>query len=262
MAENKPTKVVQTDYHAGWFDDFRMALAFLTRLPLSVDWGKGSLAQAFRAFPFAGMVIGALGGGVYWIGFSLGLTSLIAAFVAVMTVVLITGALHEDGLADVADGFGGGAKREDKLRIMKDSAIGTYGVLALILVVGLRIACLGEIAAPEVVFGLMISSAALSRAMMPIAMIQLNPARQDGLAVSAGQPTSQTAWVACALGVVLALLFLDPAWGFAAALAAGSGTLVMVVVARRQIGGYTGDVLGAIQQISETCIFLAVVMLS
>jgi len=266
MAETEPSKDDSLDKDtgepAGWFDDFRMALAFLTRLPMVVDWEKGSLAQAFRAFPFAGMAIGALGGGVYWIGFSLGLTSIISAFVAVAALVLITGGLHEDGLADVADGFGGGAKREDKLRIMKDSAIGSYGVLALILVVGVRIACLGEIAAPEQVFGMMVGGAALSRAMMPIAMTQLRPARKDGLAVSAGHPSNQTSWIACILGIVLALLFLDPAWGIAATLAAGTGTLVMIVVARRQIGGYTGDVLGAIQQISEACIFLAVVMVS
>ncbi|MCW9035243.1 MAG: adenosylcobinamide-GDP ribazoletransferase [Rhodospirillales bacterium] len=260
MAETEPSFNQSGSEFSKWLSDFRMALGFLTRLPLKIDWETGDLARAFRAFPIAGAVIGSLGGLAYWAAISMNLPPLIAAFIAIAALILLTGGLHEDGLADLADGFGGGVKKEDKLRIMKDSAIGSYGVLALIIGVGLRIICISEVADPKVVFGLLVGSGALSRAVMPIIMSYLDPAKTDGLAVSAGRPSQLTGWIAGGLGVVLALLFIGSQLGMVALFGAFCGAIVIAAIAVRQIGGYTGDVLGSVQQVSEICILLAVVM--
>ncbi len=260
MAETEPSFNQSGNEFSKWLSDFRMALGFLTRLPLKIDWDSGDLARAFRAFPIAGAVIGGLGGVAYWVAILMNLPPLIAAFIAVGGLILLTGGLHEDGLADLADGFGGGVKKEDKLRIMKDSAIGSYGVLALIVGVGLRIVCIAEASDPKIVVGLMIGTGALSRATMPIVMSYLEPAKKDGLAVSAGRPTQSTGWIAGGLGIALALLFIGSPLGVAALFGAFVGAIAIAAVAVRQIGGYTGDVLGSVQQIAEIGILLVVVM--
>src|ERR1700760_415860 len=128
-------------FRDAWRDEFLAAFTFLTRLPLGsahTDVPPPSLADASGAFPLVGLVIGAIGGIAYAIASALALPALAAALIAIAATALITGALHEDGLADTADGFGGGATREMKLEIMRDSRIGTFGVLALIFSIGLR----------------------------------------------------------------------------------------------------------------------------
>jgi len=251
MAETPPP-------FAQWLDNFKMSLGFLTRLPLKVDWDKGDLAQASRAFPLAGVIVGIIGGIAYFVGSEIGLPVLVCALLAVGAQILTTGGLHEDGLGDVADGFGGGATKEDKLRIMKDSAIGSYGVLALIIVVGLRVVCLGEIGKLDIIIPTLIGASALSRGTMPLVMAYLEQARSNGLAASAGKPSQSNSWIAGALGIAIALLFLGPSLGIAAVFGAALGTVIVATVATKQIGGYTGDVLGTVQQISEIGILLAV----
>jgi cobalamin synthase len=130
--------------------DVKIALIFLTRLPLrhaGAITGE-DLARASWANPIAGALIGASGALVYLIAYSIGLPPLLSALLAVAATILITGALHEDGLGDVADGFGGAFEREKKLAIMRDSRIGTYAGLALILSVAIRAAALTAIAEP------------------------------------------------------------------------------------------------------------------
>ena len=128
------------------------SIAFLTRLPLpraapvgGTAHGEAELAQAVWAFPLAGLVVGVFGAGVYALALRLGLTSWPAAGLAVTTTLLLTGALHEDGLADTADGFGGGRTREDVLRIMRDHAIGAYGAVAIGLTLALKIAAIAAL---------------------------------------------------------------------------------------------------------------------
>ena len=143
-----------TSFYRRMMDRFSHAWMFLTRVPLpkwwndpspdesvetdALDKGKGmiALSDTVRAWPVVGLLIGAVAGLVLWAGAQLGLHPMAAAFLGLTTGALITGALHEDGLADVADGFGGGASKAKKLAIMKDSHIGAYGVLALIMVIG------------------------------------------------------------------------------------------------------------------------------
>lgn len=233
-------------------DEAHLAAVFLTRLPLPhLRQPIPSLARSLWAFPLVGAGIGAWAGAVLAAAMALGLSSLLAAVLAVGTTVLLTGALHEDGLADIADGFGGGATPERKQEILRDSRVGSYGVVALIIAFALRWAALVALAdssAMGAAVGL-VAAHAISRASVPWAMILGRPARADGLGASAGQSS---------LFMALASL------GIAAGVTAGVGalvlplclgmllvTLAMITLSKRQIGGYTGDVLGAIVILSE-----------
>ena len=247
----------------GWWRDIRVALAFLTRLPIPVEPGelaeKDALARASRAFPVVGLVVGLVAGAVIVLGFWLQLGPLASALLGLAAAAAMTGALHEDGLADVADGFGGGATPTDKMAIMRDSRIGTFGVLAVVFSVGLRAAVLSGLfftAGP--VAGALVAAAIFSRGVLPMVMYRVDLARDDGLAYDAGRPTRTGAVVSLVLGGLLAFLFLDFAAGIAAVLVGSAAAAGFAWYARRQIGGYTGDVLGAIQQATELAVIVAV----
>ncbi|MGE5518177.1 MAG: adenosylcobinamide-GDP ribazoletransferase [Bacteroidota bacterium] len=237
--------------------ELHLAASFLTRLPLP-DCGvvaPGALARTMRMFPVVGGGVGVVSGLVFW-GAHAVLPPLAAALVAVLAGVLLTGALHEDGLADTADGLGARGGRERRLEVMRDSRTGAYGVLALLFSVGLRVAALA--AAPTGLAGLgaLVAAAAWSRALIPAAMQVMPPARADGLGAGAGVPDATVAATAAVLGLVLALLGLGLAAPLAVlvALAAAWG---VVALARRTLGGFTGDVLGAVQQVAEMAVLLA-----
>ena len=249
----------------GWWRDTRVALAFLTRLPIPVApedvAAKDALAKASRAFPIVGLVVGLVAGGVILLGFWLRLGPLASALFALAAAAAITGALHEDGLADVADGFGGGVTPTDKMAIMRDSRIGTFGVLAVVFSVGLRAAVLfGLFHTIGPVAGALVAAAVFSRGVLPMVMYRLDLARDDGLAYDAGRPTRTDALVALVLGGLLAFLFLDFFAGIAAVLVGGAAAAAFAWYARRQIGGYTGDVLGATQQVTELAVIVAVAL--
>lgn len=237
--------------------ELRTGLVFLTRLPLAGTAGTGGdVARASWAFPVIGAGIGLIAALVYWIAHGLGLQPLLAATLAVAAAMLLTGCLHEDGLADTADGFGGGTTPERKLEIMRDSRLGTYGAVALIVSVLLRAGALAALAEPGPVALALIAAHAGARATLPSFMRRVPRARTDGLAAEAGAPPQQSSAIALAIGFVLVLLCL----GFGAAVA----TLVLLAVALfalawlslSQIGGQTGDVLGAAEQAGEVLILL------
>jgi adenosylcobinamide-GDP ribazoletransferase len=243
-----------------WRDEFLAAFQFLTRLPLggaSEDVLAPSLADAAWAFPLVGLAIGAIGGIAYWIASALALPALAAALIAVAAAALVTGGLHEDGLADTADGFGGGATRDNKLEIMRDSRIGTYGVLALIFCIGLRVAAIADIATRWHVLGAMVAAHALGRGVLPAALRWLDPARSDGLGASAGRPEQNRALIALGIALIAAVVGLGIPAGFSATIAAAIVAIAIGWLAQRQIGGQTGDVLGAIEQGAETAALLA-----
>jgi adenosylcobinamide-GDP ribazoletransferase len=188
----------------------------------------------------------------------IGLASWPAALLSVLGGIALTGALHEDGLADTADGFCGGRDREEKLKILRDSRQGTYGVLAIVLSVLLRAAALAGIG--DVIHGglALIAAHAASRAALPAAMMGLTPARPDGLGAMAGTPSAGGAIAAALIGAAIALAALGPMRGVIALCLAGVIVFATAQLARSQIGGYTGDVLGAFQQVAEIVILLAV----
>lgn len=242
--------------------DVRIALIFLTRLPFSHagEIGGADLARASWANPVAGAVIGTAGALVYALAAGLGLTPPLSALLAVAATILLTGALHEDGLGDVADGFGGAFEREKKLAIMRDSRIGAYAGLALILSVAVRAAALTALAAPEAVAAALIAAHAGARAQIPWLMRSFPLAKAEGLAAYAGEPPIASAAAAFVIGLTICLLALGAA-GIAVMLAGAAAAVAMGWIARRQIGGYTGDVLGAAEQLAEAAMLIAAVAL-
>jgi adenosylcobinamide-GDP ribazoletransferase len=179
-----------------------------------------------------------------------------AALLAMLAGLALTGALHEDGLADTADGFFGGHDREGRLAIMSDSRHGTFGVLAIVLSVLLRAAALAQIGEVVLVGLALIAAHAASRAALPLAMRTLAPARAEGLGVTAGRPPLPLAVAALVIGLTIALAALGPERGAMTIVLAGLMLFGLGVVAQRRIGGYTGDVLGAFQQIGEIVMLL------
>ncbi len=213
--------------------DIALALALLTRLPVRLAHGAATRgAAAAWAWPLAGAIVGglaALGGSI---ALALGLPTGVVAGIVLAAGIVLTGALHEDGLADCADGFWGGWDRARRLEIMKDSHIGSYGVLALGLSLILRWSALSALIAAGHLWGPIIAAAALSRVPMTGVMHALPNARGSGLSQSTGRPAQGGAVIAAVLAAALA--------GLAAA-----------AIARARIGGQTGDVLGATQQLAE-----------
>jgi len=185
------------------------------------------------------------------------LPQMASALLAIGAGMLATGALHEDGLADTADGFGGGAQRDDKLAIMRDSRIGAFGVVALVVVIGLKSSALTAFYSPESAVAAMVGAGAVSRAAIPVFMNALTPARTDGLGFGAGRPAAGDAWAAAAIGAFFALFVGIKAWLIALVVCVLVG-LVLIRIAKRQIGGYTGDVLGMVQAVVETTFLLVV----
>jgi adenosylcobinamide-GDP ribazoletransferase len=243
------------------FDQLAVGFVFLTRLPIRPRGAlpDDAVVRAAWTFPLAGAVVGLAGAAAAGAAGLLGLPPLAGALLAIAATMAMTGALHEDGLADTADGLGGGRTRERKLEIMKDSRIGSYGVLALVIGVGLRAAALGELMAdpwPHLAAALVAAHAG-SRALLPFAMRSLPPARPDGLAASIGVPSSAAAMTAVVLGTVAVFWALGDRLGLLGFVAAALGMVAVGVLAHRQLGGYTGDVLGAAQQVGETMLLLA-----
>jgi adenosylcobinamide-GDP ribazoletransferase len=245
------------DARRGPFDEFLLAAGVLTRFPIATDAAEpGAIAAAGWAFPLVGGGIGALCAAVFFAAGLFGLPVGPAALLAVAAGLAATGALHEDGLADTADGFGGGRNRDQKLAIMRDSAHGTYGVVALVLSVGLRVTAVAAIRDPVFVGLTLIAAHAASRAVLPAAMRLLPPARADGLGAAAGRPSRGVALLAALIGAAIALATLGPLTGVLTLLLAGGAVTLAGMLARRQIGGYTGDVLGFFQQIGEIVMLL------
>ena len=244
-----------------WFDDGRLAAAFLTLLvpPPRGAAGARPLASAARAFPLVGAALGLGAGAVYAVAAAVGLPPLPAAVCAVAALIAATGALHEDGLGDVSDGFGGGGGREHKLAIMRDSRIGVFGMIAVTLALLARIAALAALAAPGLVTLALIAAGAASRAAMTGLMLGLPPARTEGLGADAGAPERGDVFVGAGLAALIAFLVLGLSAAIAALAAGALAATAVAALARRQIGGFTGDVLGAAQQAVEIAVLFSVV---
>ena len=244
-----------------WLDDLRLAVAMLTRIPMPHPDGASppNLARVHRLFPLVGAGIGAVIGLIDLALAATGMPALAAAALALGAGLLLTGAFHEDGLADLADGFGGGRDKAAKLEIMRDSRLGTYGALALLVSFAVKVAVIAGLPHPWVVPGL-IAAHALSRGPLAAMTLALPYARADGLAASAGKPDATTAAISAAIAIVIALLCLPAADALLAALTAAAAAAAVAILARRQIGGYTGDVLGGTQQIAEVAILLLLVV--
>ena len=238
--------------------DLKIIASFSTRLPVAqtAPIEGGDIARASWAFPVVGALLGGAGALVYWVAFRIGLPPALAAALTLATTLALTGCLHEDGLADTADGFGGGGDRERKLEIMRDSRLGTYGASALAMSLILRWSALAAIANPESVAMALIAAHGAARAALPAFMRFVPPARADGLSAHAGRPPPQAVGAAALLGVCILGLGLGPAAAAVGLVVVAAASLLMARLSMRQIGGQTGDVLGALEQVNEIVILL------
>ena len=228
--------------------DLLSAFALLTRLPLPNHRGTG--AGSAWAWPLVGAVLGACGAalasGALWLGVTPGVTAALVLALGAM----LTGGLHEDGLSDTADGLFGGWTRDRRLEIMKDSRVGSYGVLALVLVTLARWSALTALLVYGGHWAALVATGAISRAPMALVMALLPNARGSGLSHATGRPAPGVAVVALGLAAGLALAVLG--WSALGPLVVAAGIMVVLsVVALRKIGGQTGDILGALQQLVE-----------
>jgi len=239
---------------------FLLALQFLTRLPVTADYTPERLAATPRWYPAVGALVGAMVGIVWW-GAALLLPPVVAVLIAVAAGLLITGALHEDGFADCCDGLGGGATPARALDIMRDSRLGTYGVLGLGLMLGVKVAVLAALPPVAVPLVLVVAHSA-SRASAVVVMAQLPYLRARGAGSGLERELDAYDWTVIGVtltAVTLAVLSVVPLL----AVVAGAAGLVGGHYAMRRrfaarLGGYTGDCLGAVQQCSEIGLLIGV----
>ena len=243
--------------------DIALALVLLTRLPLpklpSAAFSRQ--VRAVWAFPLAGLATTLPAIGLAGLALAFGLPAEIAAGLIIVMQILLTGAMHEDGLADCADGFWGGFTPERRLEIMKDSRIGAYGVLALVLSIGLRWSAL---AALIPLAGLLpvLAVSLLSRAPMGFLMALLKPARSDGLSRSVGAPHLPPVLIGALLAIGLSLAVTGFTYTVGLTLIAAAASLAMSLLARVKIGGQTGDVLGGTQQVCEIALLIGLLSMT
>lgn len=238
--------------------DVLVAATLLTRTPIriSTETASARANPAIWAYPLVGAAIGLVGGLAYalltWTGVAPG----VAAVGALAAMIVATGGLHEDGLADTADGLGGGA-RERALEIMRDSRIGAYGTMALTLALLARWSAVSDLT-PWTAVAALIAAGAVSRAAIVVTMWALPPARPDGLSALVGRPDDPAALAALGIAILAAAFA-----GGAILLAIGAAVLAtwgIATLAQRRLGGQTGDVLGAVQQGAEIAVLAVFTM--
>ena len=248
---------------------FLLALQFFTRIPVTgrlaqwVGYSPAMLRASAAHFPAVGWVVGAIGA-LAMAGALLLWPPVVAAVLCTVVTVLVTGAFHEDGLADVADGLGGASTRERALEIMKDSRIGAFGAIAVVLALGLKFALLAALAGQGafVACAGLLAAHVLSR-LAPLAVMRASPyvGGEGGKSKPMADAVSGASVAVAVLWSLPAALLLIVAGGMvngvAALIAAALVALFMVRLLRRRLGGFTGDGLGATQQLSELAIYLA-----
>ncbi|MCZ4280960.1 adenosylcobinamide-GDP ribazoletransferase [Kiloniella laminariae] len=254
--------------------DIRIAFAFLTRIPLSYPLNaqgqpvERTLAAASWAFPLVGLIVGLTGALILTLSDLLHFPALVSALLAITGTILVTGALHEDGLADVADGFGGSHERDRKLEIMKDSQVGSYGVLALCLSLLLRTALIAGLIdfasmdqegaiTPNAAAAVVIAAHIIARGYLPLMMSHLPLARRSGLAAQADKPKLRSSYAAFLICLILAGSLLPFTMAVLAIFLSLLATALFSWLSFRQIGGYSGDVLGSTAQLCEIAVYIA-----
>ena len=239
--------------------DLPAALGLLTRLPIAVD-GTSAIARGAAsawAYPLVGVVLGVIVAAATTVMVWAGLPAGIVAGLVLAAYVIITGAMHEDGLADSADGLWGGWDKARRLEIMKDSHIGVYGVCAIGLSLLIRWLALNVIVSMGAYWVAFIAAGAVSRAAMVVLMANLPNARDGGLSQSVGRPPPMAVWLAVIIATGFVLL-CGYVWVI---LPAAIATLCCGLIAKAKIGGQTGDILGATQQVTEMVTLITIVVL-
>lgn len=235
--------------------DLRAALVFLTRVP--VGGPHRAINRCAWAFPLVGLFVGGVGATVFFAAYWIGLGPLFSAILCLISTAMVTGALHEDGLADSLDGLFGGRDKARVLEIMRDSRLGAYGGLGLVLVTGAKAAALlrlFELGAVELtVIGLVLSHL-VARAVLPLVMALMPLADQTGVAASAGRPSLRLAFLGLCIAVVVSLLAVGVTATLIFSATCFLACLLLIRLVYARIGGYNGDALGMIEQVSELAV--------
>lgn len=233
-------------------DDVLASFALLTRFPVPVDHELAGerAAQSVWAYPVVGAVLGGGAAIVADIALWFGVSGSLAAALAIGFLVLATGALHEDGIADCADGLGGGKDAESRLAIMKDSRIGAFGAAALGLVLLARWSGVEALITTENLFLPLVAVGAVSRLPMIAAMALMDSARSEGMAARIGQIPAESLGIALGLTALILIFCLGFA-GLVLLFWVAAATLPLFWAAQKLIGGQSGDILGGAQQIAE-----------
>lgn len=239
---------------------FLLAVQFMTRLPIPVArvYTPARFAASIRYYPAVGVLIGAMVAAIYFAALQV-FAPLVAVLLSTVCGLLITGAFHEDGLADTFDGIGGGTTPEHALEIMKDSRIGVYGMLALSLVLATKVAAITMLTGNTAIIALVVAHG-LSRLSSVVVISSSRYVRSEGT----GKPTAEGAG---AVGLAMALLtglicvallyfLVSPVASLCALAGLASGHILIRLFFERKLGGYTGDCLGATQQVSEVSVYL------
>lgn len=240
--------------------DIWAAFSLLTRIPIPVDHDEAGARGAIAtwAYPVVGAALGAVAAFIGATAAAFGAPAGIVAALALATLVVLTGAMHEDGLSDCADGLGGGLDKAKRLEIMKDSRIGAFGATALGIALIARWSGIEALVDNGTLFRALIAVGAISRVPMVVAMFLMPNAKDDGLAAGVGLPPHTSVVAALVIGFVICMIATG--WSgifvFFWALVAATPLLVF---ARRLIGGVTGDILGGTQQLAEIAALAAVV---
>lgn len=247
-------------------EDFGAAWMLLLRLPWPMPMVLASVpnpARSVWAYPVIGALVGGFAAMFFGLATWLSLPAAIASGVALAAMLLVTGALHEDGLADVMDSLGG-ATPQARLDIMSDSRIGAFGTLGLIISLGLKWQALIYLGSHHSFIGLVLVLAAigaLSRTAMPGLLYALPSARAQGLGASVGKPDFKTIMIGFSLSALCALVAFPVTHMLVLLIILALACFCLAMAAKRLFGGYTGDVLGATQSITEIILLLAAVSL-
>lgn len=241
---------------------FFSAVMFYTRIPVpkSTGFSESNLNKATRYFPLVGIIVGGIASFVYLLC-SMVLPHSLSVFLSMVTTIYVTGSFHEDGFADFCDGFGGGYTKESILTIMKDSRIGTYGSVGLIGMLGFKFLSLNEISSTQIIFAL-IGGHAFSR-FFPVLFIHTsNYVRDDAFGKSKpiGKQNSAFTFVLAFIFSILFLYFIPVNHLIIVLPINFLVYFIFTAYVKRKIGGYTGDTLGALQQLSEIAFYLSLVI--
>ncbi|WP_405205963.1 adenosylcobinamide-GDP ribazoletransferase [Aquimarina sp. LLG6339-5] len=242
---------------------FFTALMFFTRIPCPkwVNHDPEYLRKSSKYFPLVGILIGGIGASIFY-GFSLLFSLEISLLLSMFSTIYATGAFHEDGFADVCDGFGGGWTKEKILLIMKDSRLGTYGTIGILLLLAIKFSALREIA-PVYIPLVMISGHSLSR-FIATTLIFTHPYvrdTQDSKAKPAAKSMSSSMLIISAFfGIVPLVFFLNPLV-FLTLIPMYLSKMFLATKFKKWIGGQTGDCAGAVQQLSEVVFYLSILAL-
>lgn len=243
------------------FSDLRAALVFLTRLP--VGGPHRAIGSCAWAFPLAGLFVGGVAVAVFYTSIWLGFGPLLASVLCFIATATLTGALHEDGLADAVDGLFGGRDKARVLEIMRDSRLGAFGGLALVLITGAKVAALAQLfgygAQDLVALGLVLSHM-VARATLPCVMAVLPLADQSGVAASVGRPAPFVAALCLVIAIGAGVLIVGP---ISLLIITGLVSLSVIALSRlvyNRVGGYNGDTLGLIEQMAELMVLLGLII--